>query len=267
MMINYIKADLYRLRHKTANYVFWGIIAGLFLFIIVMSSRNIQGQDVGNFFMEITQLSLLQFGVIIIGGQAYYTVFIDDLASTNYPNLFSTGISKTRFVIAKMFTLIIYMFTLFIIGALFFFGVYGLLNVIQGGIGFNTEMFQDILLTIGLVFFSTLGFAAIANLITFWRQKTTFTTVFFFMMLTGLINQLLQLIPSIRGLEFLETPFSYTLTNYISEATAVMTFPESIDGTMLSVFQNAWIAGIVYFVVGSILSILVLKNVEIKETN
>lgn len=266
-MINYIKADLYRLRHKTANYVYWGVIAGLFLLIIVMSSRTLEGVEIGDFFMDLTRLAILQFGLVIIGGQAYYTVFIDDLASTNYPNLFSTGISKTKFVIAKMATLIIYLVTVFVVGAVFFFSVYGLMSFIQGGIGFNTEMFQDIVFAILLVFCGTLGFAAITNLITFWRQKTTFTTVLFFTLLMGLVNQVLQLLPTIRGLEFLETPLSYTLTNYLSAATNAITFPESVDGTLLSVFQEAWIAGLVYFVVVSALSVLVLRKVEIKETN
>ncbi len=270
-MINYIKADLFRVYHKKSNYVFWSVIVGLFILIVSLTVSQMMGSnyevaDLGRFITETVKFSLLQMGILIFGGQAYYTVYLDDLSASNYPNLFSTGISKLQFVLAKIIVLTTYLVSLFIAGSLAFFAVAGVLTLFLGNI--HLPMSEIVLIgkICAMILLGALGYTALANLITFWSQKANLSTVFFFLLIISLINQMAKMISTIPGLDFLEKWLESTLSSSLGEVSV-----NAITGAPLAnltqSINHVWLTALIYVLIFSSLSVLLLQKVEIKESN
>jgi hypothetical protein len=263
-MLNYIQADLYRLFHKKSNYIFWAVMFGLYgLMYMLASSQGLAG-EVNGYHFGITTIILSQVGLLVIGAQTYFTVYINDLSSKNYPNVFSTGISKLEFVLAKVIVMIMYLLAVIAAGGIVFFAMYQLSLFRYGAQEFPVQMFERLVHVVITVFLAILGYSAIMNIFTFWRQSSNLSAFGLFMLLVGFVNQILQLLPRIDMLKFLERPLSYTLTTYVSEAMYLATFNHGYD--RISFFQHAWIASALYLVGASVISVIVLSRSEIKES-
>lgn len=270
-MLQYIKADLYRLRNKTSNYIFWGIIYALFIASAVAFATSNSSIGLTERYFTTVIISLSGFGILLIGGHCYYTVFLDDVSSKNYPNLFSTGITKIQFVSAKIVTFIIQLIGVFLTSGVVFFGFYGMLALFVDSVGFDLDLFYLLLNTAMTVFLGSLGYAAIGSLVVFWKQNSTLSTMVIFFLMTGMFNQIINLLAMIEQLSFLETVAEYTLSSYINNTSQLVMqismteLPGSF--TFMEMFGETWLASIVYLLVGLIISVIILRKVEIKENN
>lgn len=274
-MLQYIKADLFRLRHKRANYIFWASIYAIFILFTVLGFSTFDSSGEMGFaepYFQTGIFSLTQFGVLIIGVHSYYTVFLDDVSSKNYPNIFSTGLTKAQFMVAKMITLFIQLLVVFLASALVFFGFYGILALFANSIGFNSELLYFVFMTAITVLLAIMGYAAIGSIITFWSQNSTLSAFFIVILSTRTISQIIGLIASIDALSFLQNIQEYTLSSYISSTlnsitTRITFLEEAQEMSFMSVFGETWLVSLLYMMIASILCILLLKKIEIKENN
>lgn len=274
-MLQYVKADLYRLRHKTANYFFWGGIYALFIVLITLSFSAFTSTEGAGFtegYFQMGILALSQLGILLIGGHCYYVVFLDDLSAKNYPNVFSTGLTKVQFVFGKMIIFIIQLIVVFLASAVVFFGYYGVMALFVSSFTFDQELFYLLTNTAITVFLGCIGYGAIGSLVAFWKQNSTLSTVFIFLLMMGMFTQIINLLAMVEELSFLETIGNYTLSSYLSNTFQVMVLqlgmPEHLESlSFMEIFGETWIISIIYMIVSLILSIVVLRKVEIKENN
>lgn len=262
-MFNYIKADLYRLFHKKSNYIFYGVVFALFIAVVIITRTSVEeGVPFAEGYLQLGIILLTQFFPLVFGLQAYITVFTNDLSANTYQNIFTNGLSKVEFVIGKTITMMIYLLTTFLTGAIVYSIVYGILLMIEGG-SIHFESFQNLAIVSTTIFLGMLGYAAIANLIAYFTQNSTIAVITMGALVSGVILQLLNLVSLFTDkIDFLS---KLTLSYYMDEATNGM-MPTILGGdASYSASFLAWGVALIYLVVASIIGIVILKKVEIKE--
>lgn len=268
-MLNYVKAEMYRLLHRRGNYTYWGITFALFILINIFSTSNMaESQRLSTSYFEMTLLALYSVGIIFIAGQAYTAVFIDDLSAKSLVNIFTTGMSKSSFIVAKFITYILYIVLIILAGAVVFFSIFGIQHLFVDNIGFDQEIFQRLILVVVSVFFGAIGYGGIINIVAFWRQKSTFTSFFGAFLMLGFFHTIIYSISRIPALQFFETIASYSLTSYLTQAMQTLTLPTEVTGGIdMSLIIEAWIVCLVYMLIAGAISVYILDKVEIKEEN
>lgn len=87
-----------------------------------------------------------------------------------------------------------------------------------------------------------------------------------FLLIISLINQMAKMISTIPGLDFLEKLLEYTLSSSLGEVSV-----NAITGAPLAnltqSINHVWLTALIYVLIFSSLSVLLLQKVEIKESN
>lgn len=262
-MFNFIQADLYRLAHKKSNYAFYGILFSLFVVaVILLQTSSPESEGISNAYIELGVFLLSQAFPLFFGLQAYSTVYINDISSSSHQNIFSSGLSKTEFVIGKFITFVIYLFTTFLIGAIVFFALFFFLTLSTGA-QFDTGNLSNLAVVGVTIFLGMIGYAAVANMVSFISQNTTVSLITFGVLISNISLTALDLISlATDKLEFLR---KLTLSYYINH-----TNQSVIAGFLPEMPSNAeplvtWGVTVLYIVVASIVGILILSRIEIKE--
>lgn len=262
-MFNYIKADLYRLFHKKSNYIFYGIVFALFIAVVIIARTNVEeGMDFAEGYLQLGIILLTQFFPLVFGLQAYITVFTNDLSANTYQNIFTNGLSKIEFVIGKTITMMIYLLTTFLTGAVVYSIIYGILLMIEGG-SIEFESFQHLAVSAVTIYLGMLAYAALANILAYATQNSTISVITMGALISAIVLTIFGIVSLFTDkIEFLE---EYTLSYHMNEATNGM-MPTILGGeASYSPSFQTWGVALIYLVVASIIGIFILKKVEIKE--
>lgn len=186
-MINYIKADFYRMFKKKSLYIFLGICSlGFILSNILVSSIEYTEET----FIGLSMI-LLTFVPIFVGLFVFNIVYVDDLRSKSLQTAIGFGKKRSEIVIVKYIDALILMlvFTVLIILHLF---------IVPTIFGLSlTEASINILMGyVASFFLKTIGYFALASIAVFFFQKTTSATTVYILLSTGTINILMSLLLS-----------------------------------------------------------------------
>lgn len=206
-MFNYIKADLYRLFHKTSNRIYWMVLALAFVLIMVLNNSNFNGDptEITNFYFLTAGMSLITVGSFVICPQVYSTVYLDDYSSRNSIRVFSSGLRKSEYLVAKIIVTVIYMLAAMTFMALAFLAGYGLLFLLNKGIPFFTSQQIIYLLSqVGFYILFTIAFATVTQIVAIKTQSSTIPLTLFILLSLGMggsiINMIMKL-PILRSFD------------------------------------------------------------------
>ncbi|API89674.1 hypothetical protein BKP56_10570 [Marinilactibacillus sp. 15R] len=262
-MFNYIKADLYRLFHKKSNYIFYSIVFTLFIAVVIIARTSVEGElSFAEGYLQLGIILLTQFFPLVFGLQAYVAVFTNDLSANTYQNIFTNGISKVEFVIGKAITMIIYLLTTFLSGAVLYSLIYVILLMTEDG-PIDFESFGNLAVVSITIFLGMLGYAAVANILAYFSQNSTISIITMGALVSGVILQLFNLVSLFTDkIEFLR---EYTLSYHMNEASNQMMGSIIGGETAYSASFQAWGVALIYLVIASIIGIIVLNKIETKE--
>jgi len=270
-MFNYLKADLYRVFRKRNNYLFYGVLAAIFIALVVASSGtiwNLFGEldaELSPVYFELGMIAVSVGGYMVIGAQSYYTVYLEDFSINNLPNIFTTGLRKHEYLLSKVLTQAIYLIGVFTFLMLLYIGGYLFFQINVANPGFVSTDLLAFLEGIIVVYFSILAFSMMTHMMGIFFQRSDFSLVLFFILVNGLIVQIFNLLTNINGFGFLETVNEYALStisgNAITEITSLMQ-----QGALMSdLFVETILISLAYLIGSFIITWIILKQVEIKE--
>lgn len=284
-MFNYVKADLYRIFHKRSNQLYWLILAALFLIFVIFGSGNADFADnkseITELYFSVAVMPLALFGPLVISPQFYYAVYLDELNSKGFVRLFSSGLRKSEYIVAKILTLLIYMFVVFTFLALAYVGGFGILALLNDGAPFFTiNQIELLLILVAYLGLFTIAFSSLTNLITLKWQSGNIPLFLFFIISNGFIANLIRWanhLPVLRHLDL--SPYLLSTntgklkdalmsgvfygqpgqpSNQLPSAQEALKIVDSIEA------QPFVIIGI-YIIVTTIISLFILKHSDIKD--
>ena len=211
-MFNYIKSELYRLKHKKGSYIYFAIIFALFtamtLDTVIDSNFNV------GLLLEMMLVMIPIVVPLFIGTHVLMAVVTDDLSAHTLPMVISAGLSRLELIVSKMIVALIYFGEIMLVCA----GYYVLIGLL-GRVPIM-EILNSFSSLAPVVFAQTLFFLAILALTTtvaYTFQKTAPTIIVFILFAVGFIDQIGSLISLvIPNLQPFLTYFPMTLVNTLA---------------------------------------------------
>jgi len=265
-MFNYIKADLYRLFRKRSNYLYYAVLIGLFMLILLFTYNHVVEMPSWIYF-PVGVGGVATGGSMLIGAQAYYTVYLEDFSVKKLPDLFTTGLRKYEYILAKVIVQAIYLFIVIALTSLLYIAGFFILQtkVDTPLVGFDMAYIWAFLQAIVIMYFGTLAYSMISQLVGFLFQRSDIPLIFFFILVNGLITQTLTAMTNLSALSFLENVVDFSLTEALNTSFTEVVNVMGAGSVMTTGFYEIIFVGFTYMVVFTILSWLLLRQVEIKE--
>ena len=181
-MLNYIKADLYRITKKKSLYV----MMALFTLIFTFASFQVKGQS--EFYLELIGL-IISLSPLLIGVFVFTATYTDDLKSHAVQTAIGFGFKRTTITLIKFIEAAI---------VLLLFYIYALVHVLIIGslLSMNIDLQQIMFMSL-TYYILTLVYFAISAIVVFSFQKATLATILYVLLATGIINQLLGMVLSL----------------------------------------------------------------------
>ena len=237
-MFNYIKADLYRLFHKTSNRVYWSVLAGAFVLMMVLNGSNFSGpsNEITEFYYSTAGMALLSLGAIVICPQVYSTVYLDDYTSRNSVRVFSSGLGKSQYLLAKIIVTVCYMIGVLLFLTLSFLAGFGLLALLNHGLPFfDKSQIIFLISEVGFLILFTVAFSALTNVITINIQSGTVPLLLFFLFSSGMFASFIHLVMKLPILKNINVDPVLLSTNTDKLQTALMNMSGLMGGQSTSV--------------------------------
>lgn len=252
-MINYIKADVYRLFHKKSLYIYYSALAILFLFITYMMSDILTAQNAVDY-----TAGILRFLPVLFGGFIFAAVYIDDLIAKSLPQILGFGINKTFILFSKIIisTLINILFLLL-----------ALLIICMSFMAFGVKIdnIMDIMLKMLIrpVLLTTV-YIAVASIAAFGTQNTAVAIIVYLFFSSGLVDFLLN---ELLRLEYIRMAastdirhyFLYTIEAIVYEIDDMIFLPNYYSFSIIPVIQY-----IIFLIITLFLSVLAFDKKEIE---
>lgn len=219
-------------------------------------------------------IPLILFGPLIISPQFYYAVYLDELNSKGFVRLFSSGLRKSEYIVAKLISSLVYMIVVFTFLALAYVGGFGILALLNNGAPFFTINQIGLLLSIvAYLGLFTIAFSSLTNLITLKWQSGNIPLFLFFVISNGIMASLIGWInrlPILRNFElspYLLSTSTGKIQNALTNGTLSSTQPPNAQKALNiinSIGTQPFIIGI-YIIVTTIISLFILKHSDIKD--
>lgn len=285
-MFNYIKADIYRIFHKRSNLVYWGILAVLFITFVLLSVVDYSGKmaQLMNIYYELAVTGLVVAGVIILCPQFYYAVYLDELNSKSFTRIFSSGLRKSEYMVAKIIVSLLYMLSVFFFLTLVYLLTLGLIMVLHQGMPFlTTQQAIHLFSIVGFLMFFTIAFSAVNNVIALKLQTSNLSLTLFFFFSLGIVHSLITTVnklPVLNKVSLEPYLLSTNLDKIQSKLIASMIMAgrsgQSSMGGIEASFNiskgtsslgaKPFIIVALYIVAASVISYIVLQHSDIKES-
>ncbi|HLQ40107.1 MAG TPA: hypothetical protein VK118_04010 [Tetragenococcus sp.] len=284
-MFNYIRADLYRILHKRSNLVYWIVLAALFVIIAVLSATSYQGNltELTVIYYELAGSGLLVAGMLLVCPQFYYAVYLDELSNKNFIRIFSSGLRKSEYILAKIMVSVIYMLTVFVFLTIIYMLTFLIIMLFNHGVPFlSFAQITQLLAVVGYLMLFTLAFSALTNVISLKLQNSNISLSLFFITSLGLASSLVGLVnrlPLINRIDLDPYLLSTNMDTLLARLTETMSIAgksgNSSKGGFAAAFSISQGIGTInakpfiiigsYLIVSTLLSFLVLQHSDIKE--
>jgi len=272
-MFNYIKADLYRIANKRSNYFFYLTLAGLFAVLLVVFygpagayfNSSYSMNTLSSVYYELGIFGVMLGGSMVIGAQSYHTVYLDDFSTNNLSNIFTAGLKKYEYLLSKIIVQAVHLFVVLVLAAALFVGGYFILQTTVDNPGFKQVDLITFLQSVVVLYVSLLAFSMIAHIAGVIMQRSDISIVLFFILVNGLLAQIVGMLSNINGLEFLGTVEEYSLSTVQTSAMqgGILSILEGSIGTE-GMYQAIYIS-LAYLLVSFLINWVLFTRVEIKE--
>jgi ABC-type transport system involved in multi-copper enzyme maturation permease subunit len=192
-MLNYLKAEFYRVFRKRSMYIYFGALAAAYAIVAVAAYA----------IATVTQSYMIEADAILVdaqvafsllpvfvGGYLFAGLYTDDLGSKNLSALIGFGLSKAAIVLSKL--ILTAVFTIVVYGAvpLFMWAVYAALGHAPEAATLSLVFKQYALFSLLLTF----AFSALTAIVVYGLQRGTFAMVLFVVLSTGSVSNMLGLL-------------------------------------------------------------------------
>ena len=204
-MLNYIRADLYRIFHQVFRYIWLvlciALMAGLVLYSAVKKDLNAIGfaGSIHNY---------LFFATLIMGIGELSAVFTDDFRAKTMQIAIGSGVSRRHVVLAKLLEVtFLFLLDLLVLTLVMMVG-----GMVLAGITFTAHPIQQMLVEV-LSFTLTASLCAdVTMILLFYTQKTGFAPLLYLVLFIDPIDQILRMFASTNEfVQRLHLP-DYTMT-------------------------------------------------------
>jgi len=241
-MINLIGGEIYRLLHKKSMYIYFASLAAAYILLAFIRSGGFRPESV------LTD-AVSAFGLLpaIAGGFLFSAIYTDDLNSKNLISLVGFGISKVKIVVAKFALMALFGTVIFGIAPLFHCAAYALFGQIAT---------MDAVMTISAISLKyllvTVAFSALAGIVVYGFQRTTFAIVMYLLLAFNIISSLLTI-----GLNMIDPMLRNHLISGITDR--IMTGIMSGSSSALSIMEY-----IIYVLIAATLTAAVFYKKEME---
>lgn len=247
-MFNYIASELKRLLKKRSSYFFYGIFLVLFTIILFVNQNQSSSSS-----MSMMGMVLVMMSSIIFGSKIFYSVFGDDLQHKTLSLVFSTGLSRFKYVLSKIIVFILAVLGVYLILTIY----YWIIWILQVGSGPNFSHPEVMMLieSTKATLVSLIGFGSIAAMISYMFQNSNAGGILLPFMMMGLTNQILSLLT--LAFDWLKEPFNALLSSQLNNANTLIQTGQKVPSEL-------YLVAIVYVIIGIIVSTIVLTKKDIQ---
>jgi hypothetical protein len=180
-MLDYLRGEVYRLLHKRSMYIYLGALALAYLALAFIRSA---GFDENAIISDAEYL--YPFLPALVGGFMFAAIYTDDLNSRNLTVLVGYGLPKLCLVIAKLLLMLLFTTAVFVC-------VLAVTCLAHTAMGWPPR--PEALRTVGFLalqhLLSTVAWAALAGLVVYGLQRTTFAIVAYVLLSLGIVGSLM----------------------------------------------------------------------------
>jgi len=183
-MLNYIKAEFYRIFWKKGMYIYFGSLIMLMLLGVYLGASNITLSGIKN----VTIVSFTLFGT---AASAYLlsVVYGDDFAAKTLANVVGFGVDRWVIVVTKfLLNVIMSMLSFFITASIF------CLMLMLIGLQLDVERVKDIFGVVTIVVLRGIAISTIASVIAYAFQRGAIAIVVFIMISVGFFTQIIAFV-------------------------------------------------------------------------
>jgi len=241
-MLKLIRGEIYRLIHKKSTYIYFAVLLVGYFLLAFMRSGGFDQESLVN-----DALELFYFLPALVGGFLFAAIYTDDLNAKNLITLVGHGLSKTKIVLAKFVLAILFGAVVFALVPLIHCAIYTALGCLV-----TTQEWAMLYAIVFKSWLATLGFCALASIVVYGLQRTTFAIVTYILLAVNVVHTLL-----VSALNMLNLNLSDHLLSGITDriATDLM----SNVSVALPFLEYA-----IYIVIAVILSIVVFRKKEME---
>ncbi len=183
-MINYIRAEIYRIVSKKNLYAFLGALLVLYAIMMVIQYGGHAPNGAGNI---VTQSKTLFSLMAILGGCfLFFTVYTDDLTAKTLPALIGFGKKRASIVIAKLAVMVLFTVAMFALTLVAFRALFSAMGYSTGG-----DVARQLWSVVSEKSLMVVAFAAVSSVVVYGTQKAVLSVVLFAFLSSGIISQLL----------------------------------------------------------------------------
>jgi ABC-2 type transport system permease protein len=223
-MLNYIKAEFYRIFHKKNLYIYFIALLAVYGLTIFIRLSTFDHSSIAD-----EALTVFNFFPVFIGGYIFTSVYNDDLNAGTLASVIGFGRSKFFIILSKLGITIIlttgfYFCALIALESLFY--LTGAAMGIDTIVLFLKMVLNPLLLTIGYV--------SIAGIFVYGIQKATFSIVAYVLLSLGIISTILEKLLKHDAIQSIFGDLSkYMLTNIVSRFSSYIMGVDSNGWTIL----------------------------------
>lgn len=184
-MLNYIKADLYRLTKKKSLYIM------MVLFTLGYSLIAFNLKSKGMYFLEFNGL-MTAMSPLLIGIFVFTAIYTDDLKSHAVQSAIGFGIKRTTIIITKLIEAAILLLLFYLYALIHLFIINSVFSM-----NLDTNSFKLISYSAISFYLQTLVYFSLSGVLIFSLQKATFATVIYVLFGANVINQLITSVLSL----------------------------------------------------------------------
>lgn len=243
-MFNYIQNELTRLLKKKSSYLFYAFFLVGATIILFLNEADTNATS-----MAFVGMVLVSISAMIFSTKIFYSVYGDDLTHKTLSLVFSTGLSKLKFVISKLIVYIIALLGVYLVFGIYYYIVWMILVGQPPVIG-STPVNMLLTMTLGTILVS-IGFASIASIVSYFFQNANGGGILIPLMTMGLTSQIVSLLT--MAFNWLQEPSKYLLSNQMNLMNQELQNGMPIRNTLYIVVG-------VYIILGIVLSTLALES-------
>lgn len=273
-MLNYINAELFRLVRNKKNFYTYLIAASLFVILVFLAlgpsenfvitmTTNSEEFSFSNLYFTFGGAILFFAGLILIGAQVLYTVYLEDYSNRTLPTVLSTGLGKGTYVVSKMLVNLIYSTVVVGLAVALYTGGFFIMVMFIDGASFDAVDFQVFAQLSLLVLLSILAYTGLVHVISLFFQRSDFSIFIFIVLANRWVSQLVNQLGKLDSLSFLQTINQYSLSNQLSTCVKGMSWTSA--DLLSKDFKVASLTALAYIIISMLLGTIVLKFIEIKE--
>jgi hypothetical protein len=223
-MLRYLRGEVYRLLHKRSMYIYFGILAFAYIALAFIRSASF---DAGTIVVDADNLYV--YLPALAGGFLFAAIYTDDLNSRNLTTLVGYGLGKPLLVVAKFLLMLLFSAVVYACVVLLSYLTHAAMGWPAG-----PEALRWVIFTALKHLLATVAWAALASIVVYGLQRTTFAIVVYVLLSLGIVGSLLGAVFQMEFISSVAPDLQTHTMGYISmRITMPLALAEAAQGSSI----------------------------------